>query len=282
MLQTGWNTLVLLCFNNKRRRRRSCRRTVADFFFRCDGVGEIPSVLVLFPDVHRLAVPRACSLNESHRVARCLINLRRWTPVSVLRWICGPHDGESCCNMKPGSRRSHISLLQRRLRRPQPVVIWVYSALCAQSSCSPRQFLAALERHRVCRAAITLRRCPAVCVCVCVNYCYHPGDSGGRQVRHLEEDTHGGYLDEPPWSSVNMKFCSLLLWQQEVWMIVACGAISLSLSLSLSLHSLLMMFHRLAHSSPVTQWASLMGGTEREMLPLLHHCCNVINLKSDW
>lgn len=166
MLQTGWNTLVLLCFNNKRRRRRSCRRTVADFFFRCDGVGEILSVLVLFPDVHRLAVPRACSLNESHRVARCLINLRRWTPVSVLRWICGPHDGESCCNMKPGSRRSHISLLQRRLRRPQPVVIWVYSALCAQSSCSPRQFLAALERHRVCRAAITLRRCPAVCVCV--------------------------------------------------------------------------------------------------------------------
>lgn len=57
-------------------------------------------------------------------------------------------------------------------------------------------FCSALERHRVCGAAIALRLCPSVCVCV--NYCHHPGDSGGRRVRHLEENTHGGHLDEPP------------------------------------------------------------------------------------
>lgn len=163
--------------------------------FHPDCVGEISSVLVLFPDVHRLAAPRACSLNESHRVARCLINLRRWTPVRALRWICGPHDGESCCNMKPGSRRSHISLLQWRLRRPQPVVIWAYSALCARSSCSQRRFLFCSWTSSCLRGG---HRSAFVSKCVCVNYCYHPGDSGGRRVRHLEENTHGGYLDEPP------------------------------------------------------------------------------------
>lgn len=164
--------------------------------FHSDCVGEISSVLVLFPDVHRLAAPRACSLNESHRVARCLINLRRWTPVSALQWICGPHDGESCCNMKPGSRRSHISLLQWRLRRPQPGCdLGLFSSVCSE------QLLTAAVSVLLLNVIVFAGRpslCICVQVCVCVNYCYHPGDSGGRRVRHLEENTHGGYLDEPP------------------------------------------------------------------------------------
>lgn len=203
--------------------------------FHPDCVGEISSVLVLFPDVHRLAAPRACSLNESHRVARCLINLRRWTPVRALRWICGPHDGESCCNMKPGSRRSHISLLQWRLRRPQPVVIWVYSALCARSSCSQRRFLFCSWTSSCLRGG---HRSAFVSKCVCVCELLLSSRWFRWQTGQAPWGKHTWRVfGRAPWSSVNMKFRSLLLWQQEVWMIVACGAISLSLSPSPSIVS---------------------------------------------
>lgn len=138
-------------------------------------------------------------------------------------------------------------------------------------------FCSALERHRVCGAAIALRLCPSVCVCVwiivIIQVIQVADGSGTLRKTHM-----AGIWTSP-----------LIERQHEIPQPVTMATGSLDdsglwchLSLSLSLHSLLMMFQRLAHSSPVTQWASLMGGTEREMLPLLHHCCNVINLKSDW